>query len=246
VSAAAPPVPRVDELNRLLARRRREIRLWQRRPSLIAALLLHALPLLLVLGQSLFAQKPRPLEFVPVQLIPAAALQAKPVPRPTPAQPARPAAPKPAPPPPPRDERPALPAPEPQRKKEPPPPPPAETETSEGPQAAGQTIGLAEGSSSGSFSGFDNPEFTYGYYVDRMLAAIRANWVNIPIAENAFMILHFRIQSDGRVTELEVVQSSGNRAFDLAGVRAVQSSSPLPPLPRSYRYPSLGVNLRIP
>jgi len=58
-------------------------------------------------------------------------------------------------------------------------------------------------------------------------------------------MIHFRISRDGRIDDLHIVTSSGYSSFDLAGLRAVQSASPLPPLPSSYRRGELGVNLVI-
>ncbi len=93
--------------------------------------------------------------------------------------------------------------------------------------------------------GFDDASFTYSYYVDRMLAAIAAQWSRPPVGRDIELIVHFVIASDGTVQELEIVTPSGIRAFDRAGERAVLSASPLPPLPRSYRKESLGVTLII-
>jgi periplasmic protein TonB len=91
--------------------------------------------------------------------------------------------------------------------------------------------------------GVDNPDFTYGYYLDRMAALIRAQWVRPPLGSGVEVVLHFRIAADGRVSDVRIVQSSGYNSFDLAALRAVQAAAPLPPLPRSYRGGSLGVNL---
>jgi TonB family protein len=94
-------------------------------------------------------------------------------------------------------------------------------------------------------AGFDNPDFVYGYYVEQMLAMIGSNWTRPQAAVDLEMIIHFRIHSDGRLSEIEVVESSGLSSFDLAGRRAVTLASPLPPLPRSFPHESLGVNLII-
>ena len=94
-------------------------------------------------------------------------------------------------------------------------------------------------------AGFDNPDFVYGYYVEQMLAMIGTNWTRPQAADDLEMMIHFRIHSDGRLSEIEVVQSSGLSSFDLAGRRAVTLASPLPPLPRSFPHESLGVNLII-
>jgi outer membrane biosynthesis protein TonB len=47
------------------------------------------------------------------------------------------------------------------------------------------------------------------------------------------------------VAELDVAETSGLSAFDLAGLRAVQAASPLPPLPAGYRKDSLAIRLLI-
>ncbi len=76
-----------------------------------------------------------------------------------------------------------------------------------------------------------------------MLALISTNWVRPPVGSGVEATVYYRIQRDGRVTELRIVRSSGINSFDLAALRAVQSSSPLPPLPRGFKDGSLGVNL---
>ena len=109
--------------------------------------------------------------------------------------------------------------------------------------------GAATGSSTGTsafgseIAGLDNPDFTYGYYIDRLLSLIDANWVRPNMGSGVRAIISFRIQKDGSLSELRVAESSGYNAFDLAALRAVQNASPFPPLPRAYRHDNLGVNL---
>jgi TonB family protein len=112
-----------------------------------------------------------------------------------------------------------------------------------------QRRGSADGSSLGTTpfgatAGLDDPNFRYDYYIEQMLAIIGNNWIRPSVGE-AQMTVHFRIARDGSLSEVEVVERSGSSSFDLAGERAVRLSSPLPPLPSSYRHPSLGVNLII-
>ncbi|HXU44357.1 MAG TPA: energy transducer TonB [Thermoanaerobaculia bacterium] len=92
-------------------------------------------------------------------------------------------------------------------------------------------------------AGLDNPDFTYGYYIDRLLERIDANWVRPPVGDRIRAIVHFRIAKGGTIDQLEMRESSGINAFDLAALRAVQNAAPFPPLPASYPHPSLGVNL---
>ena len=138
---------------------------------------------------------------------------AKPAPKPSPA----PAAAKPAP-------QPAAPAAEP------------EVQGSE----RGSTNALALGAA---VAGLDNPDFVYGYYVDQMLSMIQRNWVRPMVGSGVEATVHYRIQRDGRIVEVRIATSSGINSFDLAALRAVQASTPLPPLPRAFREGSLGVNL---
>ncbi len=92
-------------------------------------------------------------------------------------------------------------------------------------------------------AGLDNPDFTYGYYIDRMLQLIDKNWTRPGVTGRVRTIVHFRVARDGRIEDLEIVETSGYSAFDIAALRAVKNAAPLPPLPASYRNPTLGVNL---
>ena len=101
-------------------------------------------------------------------------------------------------------------------------------------------LGLAVGAA---VAGLDNPDFVYGYYVDQMLAMIQRNWVRPMVGSGVEATVNYRIQRDGRIAEVRIATSSGINSFDLAALRAVQASTPLPPLPRAFREGSLGVNL---
>jgi protein TonB len=187
---------------------------------------------------------PEPPRYVAVQIVPAARLGVE-RPRPAPPPPA-PAKPEPVPEPEPRPEAPVLPdrtaptrAPRPAAPVEKPAP-----ARQEPPEVEGRPTGAAGGLSLGAaVAAFDNPSFTYGYYVDQMLAKISSNWIRPPVGSGVEALLSFRIHRDGRIADLRIARSSGLSSFDLAALRAVQSSSPLPPLPRAFREPSLGVNL---
>jgi protein TonB len=244
--------------------------------SFAAAVLLHGAALAAILLLPRLAPPPKPLEFVPVQIVPAAALGVR---RPAAEAPPQPPQKKPAetprqeeppPPPPKKDDVPVLPtekAPKPATKPEPakkpapapapaaalvPAPAPARPAAPTPPPQPGEEAGR-RGSPSGSalgttaygsqIAGFDNPDFTYGYYIDQLLAAIDANWVRPPVGDKVRAIVTFRIQRDGSITDLKIAEPSGYNAFDLAALRAVQNAVPLPPLPRAYRRDSLGVNL---
>ncbi|MYC27927.1 MAG: TonB family protein [Nitrospira sp. SB0662_bin_26] len=50
-------------------------------------------------------------------------------------------------------------------------------------------------------------------------------------------ILTFHVKRNGQVTDLDVVQSSGNEKFDLVAKRAVLEAAPLPPFPANMTKP---------
>ena len=107
--------------------------------------------------------------------------------------------------------------------------------------AAGSPIGTSGLGSQ--IAGVEDPDFGYGYYLDRLLQLIDANWTRPPLGSGVRTILHFRIQKDGAIDELKIEESSGYNSFDLAAWRAVQNASPFPALPASYRHDSLGISL---
>ena len=107
--------------------------------------------------------------------------------------------------------------------------------------AAGSPLGTSGLGSQ--IAGVEDPDFGYGYYLDRLLQLIDANWTRPPLGSGVKAILHFRIQKDGGIDELRVEESSGYNSFDLAALRAVQNASPFPALPASYRHDSLGISL---
>jgi TonB family protein len=90
---------------------------------------------------------------------------------------------------------------------------------------------------------FDQPDFTYSYYVERMLVTIGMNWFkpaeSVPISP----MIRFRIERDGTIGDPQVERSSGLPFVDRAALRAVMASSPLPPLPQDFKGRFLGVHL---
>lgn len=250
-----------ERIDALLAERRRR-RPFGRAGSIATAAALHvALLLAMLLAPRLAAQRETPPEYVAVQIVP---LQALGVERPQ-------VAPKPAPPPPPQPEpkpveepkpasevvmpeparkpAPAKPTPKPEAeaKAAPPAPAPPAPSSAAQPERPGSEAGSAAGTAAfgASVATLDNPDFTYGYYIEQMLALIRAQWVRPPLGGGIEAAVHFEVGRSGEITDVRIVQSSGYSSFDLAGMRAVQTASPLPPLPSGYKQSSLGVNLII-
>lgn len=231
----------------------------QRKRSLVMSISLHlVLALGFALGPILLSQEPEPIEFTPITIVPVQALgvqepvappqrQTPPEPRPEP----KPAETRPEP----KPDQPQLPATEKAAQKKPDSRPeagaavePEAAPAGSAPETLGQRRGSPTGSSLGTSSfgasvGFDNPDFTYNYYVDQMLAMIGSNWQRPPLGAEIEAVIHFRIHRDGHISDVRIVQSSGYNSYDLAGLRAIQLAAPLPKLPQSFKHGSLGVNL---
>lgn len=232
----------------------------QRRFSLTVSILLHgSLIAVALLGPALTDARSEPLEFVAVQVVPLQALgERTPTPTPPRAEP-EPQLPEPEPEPieqeeePEPEPQPEVPQPEPVVVQPPVPrgptaereqPAPAPRESEPAPRQGSPEGNPAGTATFGSTMAMvDNPEFTYSYYLERMLALIGSYWRPTAGDGQLQTVVHFRIARDGSVSQLQVIESSGVSSFDLAGLRAVQSASPLPPLPASFRHESLGVNL---
>jgi TonB family protein len=90
---------------------------------------------------------------------------------------------------------------------------------------------------------FDS-DFQFSYYVERMLVAIGMNWFKPSQAGSVSPVIHFRIERDGTISDATIERSSGLPFVDRAALRAVISSSPLPPLPAEYGGRQLGVHLK--
>ena len=53
------------------------------------------------------------------------------------------------------------------------------------------------------------------------------------------VVLEFVIHRDGRITNLRVVKPSHNPAFNRAAYNAINSSSPVEPLPPEFPFPAI-------
>ncbi len=96
---------------------------------------------------------------------------------------------------------------------------------------------------------FDTKGFDWGPYARRIYWIIWSNWhARMPPAVYAglkgIVTIHFVIHRDGRITGIEILDSSDIPAYDNAAVLALEASSPLPPLPDTFPNDSDGVTGR--
>jgi TonB family protein len=70
----------------------------------------------------------------------------------------------------------------------------------------------------------------FDQYLDEIEKRVESKWKYPAKSENLQASVKFNIDRAGRVSELEIVKSSGRQDFDASALEAVRSSSPFPPL----------------
>jgi len=103
--------------------------------------------------------------------------------------------------------------------------------------------GLSTGGGMGSGSYLDVKNFCCPDYLVTMLQLIQGRWAaNQQVSGEAVVV--FRIQRDGRLTDIELERSSGFPALDLTSQRALFLTQRVPPLPSAFPDDHLTVHLR--
>jgi TonB family protein len=86
---------------------------------------------------------------------------------------------------------------------------------------------------------FETKWFDWGDYSQSMVSKIRVNWYNqmpqlVRTGMKGIATIRFTIQRDGRITDVEIVESSGVPPYDFAARKAIELSSPLNALPKDF------------
>jgi protein TonB len=95
-------------------------------------------------------------------------------------------------------------------------------------------VGMAQGNPFGN---------RFGYYADLVRQRVARNWrtANIPQNTAPPVIVTFEVARNGVISNVRVVQRSGNTLLDYACQRAVADASPLPPLPAGFERDSADI-----
>jgi TonB family protein len=105
--------------------------------------------------------------------------------------------------------------------------------------------GLSTGGGGGAGGYLDVQNFCCPDYLVTMLQLVQKNW-NSRQEVDGETIVKFRIQRDGRITEIELERSSGYAALDLTAQRALFLTQRVLPLPSAFPDDHLTVHLRFP
>jgi TonB family protein len=104
-------------------------------------------------------------------------------------------------------------------------------------------FGMGAGAATNAGMGFSGPgggDFAgrFSWYVDAVRNRVSSNWVqssvdsSLPFAPRA--VISFDILRNGSVANVQILESSGNASVDRSGMRAIQGSNPMQPLPNEY------------
>jgi len=92
---------------------------------------------------------------------------------------------------------------------------------------------------------FASVESIKDQYLAMVEDAIDQRWVAPPLTlNNHVVILKFRIAKSGYISQVHMVQSSGNDHYDSTAFRAVQAVNPLPPFPPNLQKSFIDVSYR--
>jgi TonB family protein len=128
--------------------------------------------------------------------------------------------------------------------KSPPPPPNAVPYGQGGSPAVPYTqfaLGAGGGTNAGmGFTGSGGGDFgsQFSWYVDAVRSRVSSNWLQSTVDPSVRFapraVVTFDILRNGAVTNVQVLQSSGNASVDTSAVRAIVGSNPVNPLPPAY------------
>lgn len=101
--------------------------------------------------------------------------------------------------------------------------------------AGGESFGAAKLGGQGMGGGvLKSPEWIR--YRDALRAHVRSRWAWNDPRSNLSAVVSFEISPDGRVSNIQLFKSSGNREYDMSCLRAIERSDPVPVAPPSV-YP---------
>lgn len=98
-------------------------------------------------------------------------------------------------------------------------------------EGKGGALGMGgDGGGGGILTGLD-----FILYKNQVEAIIKKNWTWVGANPNLTVRMGFRIAEGGEITDVRVVERSGDSSFDDSVMRAIRVSNPLPQPPERYR-----------
>ena len=91
----------------------------------------------------------------------------------------------------------------------------------------------------------DLPNFPYPWYISQLRQSLWNQWSARMPKEKGECVVVFSLLPNGRFADLRTEESSGDPAFDLVALSAVQDGAPYPPLPRGFKEPFLKIHVTL-
>ena len=91
----------------------------------------------------------------------------------------------------------------------------------------------------------DMPNFPYPWYIARVRQLLWEQWQSRMPRQPGECVVVFSLLPNGSVVDLRTESTSGDSAFDLAALGAVQDAAPYPPLPSGFPEPFLKVHVTL-
>ncbi len=89
--------------------------------------------------------------------------------------------------------------------------------------------------------------YRFGWYRDLIEQRVAQKWrtedIDPRIQTLPVCIVTFEIHNNGSISNVRILQSSGNRALDYSAQRAIYEAGPLPPLPPGYERSSANIEI---
>ena len=101
----------------------------------------------------------------------------------------------------------------------------------------------AGGSEAG--GGNDSRAASFVMYTAQVQQRVRDSWIVIRKQAGLTAVVQFGIRPNGEITEIQLVRSSGNAAFDQSALRAVHHANPLPPPPLDHMHAFLSQKVTV-
>jgi protein TonB len=87
----------------------------------------------------------------------------------------------------------------------------------------------------------DTNNFKYPYYISQVRRKVTTQWRWSESYENLRVLIYFKINRDGSVSNISVKESSGNEGYNKNALDTIRRASPFAELPEGYEGDSLGV-----
>jgi TonB family protein len=82
----------------------------------------------------------------------------------------------------------------------------------------------------------------WGGYLAALNRAVEQNWQRVAVAATRRTKIRFQVDRQGRLTDLKLVEPSGDDTADQAAIQAVRTAAPFAPLPQNASEDVLIVN----